>query len=172
MSAYNRRMNHQVYNASLHLKKDELEKNSGAFFGSVIGTLNHILVGDLLWLSRFKNHSDKYLSLNVIDKYPKPKGLDEKLYSDFAELYRVRKEMDEVICKWVEETEESDFENSLLYRNSKNITSSRNFGELVFHLFNHQTHHRGQVSTLLNQYGYDIGVTDFLIDIPEKNMAK
>ncbi len=102
MSAYNRRMNHQVYDVSSHLTKEELEKNLGAFFGSVIGTLNHILVGDLLWLSRFKTHSSKYLSLNSLGEYPKSIRLNEKLYTEFSSLHNARKTLDEIICKWAE----------------------------------------------------------------------
>ena len=60
-----------------------------------------------------------------------------------------------------------DFSRNLDYSNTKGVKSTRNFGELVSHLFNHQTHHRGQVSTLLNQMGHDIGTTDYLFDIPE-----
>ncbi|MAC46924.1 MAG: hypothetical protein CMI12_08730 [Oceanospirillum sp.] len=55
------------------------------------------------------------------------------------------------------------------YSNTQGIVSQRNFAELVSHLFNHQTHHRGQVSTLLSQNGIDIGITDFLMEIPDKN---
>ena len=63
-------------------------------------------------------------------------------------------------------TFESDFEEDFLYGNTKGLEFNKNFGEVVAHLFNHQTHHRGQVSTLLNQLGKDIGVTDFFVDIP------
>ena len=56
----------------------------------------------------------------------------------------------------------------LSYKNMSGVDSSRNFGELILHFFNHQTHHRGQVSTLLSQHGIDIGVTDLLSLIAEK----
>jgi len=64
-------------------------------------------------------------------------------------------------------TFESDFEEDFLYRNTQGLEFQNNFGEVVAHLFNHQTHHRGQVSTLLNQLGKDIGITGFLVDIPD-----
>ena len=64
-------------------------------------------------------------------------------------------------------TFESDFEEDFLYRNTQGLEFQNNFGEVVEHLFNHQTHHRGQVSTLLNQLGKDIGITDFIVDIPD-----
>ncbi len=169
MADYNYRMNEQIYRASDKLGKEELEKDAGAFFGSILGSLNHILVGDLLWLSRFENHSNDYVTLIKLNEYPKPQKLSDILYSEFPELYKVRKEIDLLIQYWVKnEIKETHFEQNLTYSNSKGIASSRNFGELVSHFFNHQTHHRGQISTLLYQFGYDVGVTDFLIDIPDE----
>jgi uncharacterized damage-inducible protein DinB len=77
--------------------------------------------------------------------------------------------VDEIIEKWLEsDTEYSHFQQDLTYQNSRGVVSVRNFAELVAHLFNHQTHHRGQVSALLFQLGVDVGVTDFLMDIPDK----
>jgi len=169
VSVYNSRVNNQLYKAALNLSKSELNKDMGAFFGSVLGTLNHVLVGDLLWLDRFKNHSDEYISLKKIYNYPTPRTLSEVLYSNFEELNQVRKEVDEIITNWINgETNDIDFEQNLTYQNSRGSTSSRHFGEVVSHFFNHQTHHRGQASTLLSQLGYDMGVTDFIIDIPEE----
>jgi len=166
MAGYNQRMNKQLYQAASDLSSSELEKNLGAFFGSIMGTLNHIVVGDVLWLSRFSSHSSTYKSLLNIENYPKPNSLDEKIYSDFNELYLVRAEIDKIIIDWVGETSEDEFENNFLYRNSQGIESNRKFGEVVSHLFNHQTHHRGQVTTLLCQNGRDVGSTDYIIDVP------
>ena len=73
--------------------------------------------------------------------------------------------IDFALINWVtNDIDVTDFERNLVYSNTKGVKSSRNFGELVGHLFNH---HRGQVSTLLNQMGHDIGVTDYLFDIPD-----
>lgn len=171
MADYNCRMNRQVYQASSQLGKGDLQKDVGAFFGSVLGSLNHILVGDLVWLARFSNHSNDYESLKQLDKYRKPMQLNSLLYPEFSELYNVRQEVDLMIQTWVRnETKEEHFELDLTYSNTKDETSSRCFGELVSHLFNHQTHHRGQITTLLYQFGYDVGVTDFLIDIPDNQI--
>ncbi|CAM3083108.1 DinB family protein [Moritella viscosa] len=54
-----------------------------------------------------------------------------------------------------------------MYSNTAGAVSERNFGALVSHLFNHQTHHRGQLSTILNQLDIDVGVTDLLIEIED-----
>jgi uncharacterized damage-inducible protein DinB len=171
MADYNYRMNQQVYQTSAKLNKEELQKDMGAFFSSIIGSLNHILVGDLIWLTRFSDLSNDFNSLKKISEYPKPKKLDTILYAEFSELYNVRKEIDLIIQSWIkDDVHEKHFEIDLTYSNSKSVVSSRCFGELVSHFFNHQTHHRGQISTLLYQLGYDVGVTDFLIDIPDKHI--
>ena len=170
MADYNYRMNGQIYQASDKLEKEELRKDAGAFFGSVLGSLNHILVGDLIWLVRFAYLSHDYKSLKKLNEYPKPSKLNDILYTEFSELYKVRKEIDLIIQSWLkDEVNEKHFELDLTYSNSKGVVSSRCFGELVAHFFNHQTHHRGQISTLLYQFGYDVGITDFLIDIPDKH---
>jgi uncharacterized damage-inducible protein DinB len=65
------------------------------------------------------------------------------------------------------ETEEIDFNESLTYSNSKGIMNERDSGELLSHLFNHQTHHRGQLSTLLNQMKHNVGIMFFLLEIPD-----
>ncbi len=170
MADYNQRMNGQVYDACARLNADQLSEDRGAFFGSILGTLNHILVGDLLWLARFKLHSDRYHSLTVLGTLakPAPGKLDDILYVDLLSLKNARNAVDNTIKQWLsEEVSVEDFNRTLVYANSKGEVSERLFGELVSHFFNHQTHHRGQVSTLLSQQNIDIGVTDMLIDIPD-----
>lgn len=168
MADYNRRMNAQVYDACARLDASSLTAGCGAFFGSVLGTLNHILVGDLLWLSRFARHSDRYHALISLADLPQPEQLNDTLFADLPSLKNARTRVDSAIKQWLsEETLDSDFNRTLVYANSKGVVSERDFGALVSHLFNYQTHHRGQVSTLLNQHALDVGVTDLLIDIPD-----
>ncbi len=168
LASYNKRMNQQLYKASFELSHAELEKDLGAFFGSIIGSLNHIVVGDLLWLARFKDHFNGYKSLSRLDGYPKPNSLNDILYKDIEPLYDARSEVDSIIIDWISESKDSDFDEIFTYRNSKGEMYRKVFGDVVGHLFNHQTHHRGQISTLLSQLGKDIGVTDFIVDIPDK----
>lgn len=164
---YNQRLNSQIFAVAMELTPLELKKNMGAFFGSVIGTLNHVIVGDILWLSRFQNHSEKNKSLSSIALYPSPTALHDILFDDINNLYKFRVELDKTIIEWVSETDESDFEEDFVFGNSEGLKFCKNFGQVVAHLFNHHTHHRGQVSTLLNQFGKDIGVADFIVDIPD-----
>ena len=168
MAKYNDRMNHQILSVVESLNPIDLTENKGAYFKSIIGTLNHILVGDIIWLSRFNLHSENYISLKCVIELPKPQSLSDILYPDLQSYKYARKMVDSAVINWLnKDINMSDFNRDLEYSNTAGIKSSRNFGELVSHLFNHQTHHRGQVSTLLNQMGHDIGATDFLLDIPE-----
>lgn len=172
MAAYNRRMNQQVFGAALELSETTLHENQGAFFKSISGTLNHILVGDLLWLDRFKYHSRRYKCLSLLSIFPAPNQLNDILYEDSTVLYNVRQRVDEIIEEWINnELREDDLERDLEYFTTKGVQSRRNFGELLSHVFNHQTHHRGQVSLMLSQRGLDIGTTDFLLDIPASVQA-
>lgn len=167
MANSNQRVNEQIYFAASSLILKDYERDTGAYFGSIQGTLNHILVGDLIWLSRFREHSENYKTLLHLDNFDQPKSLKDLLYRDFTSLRKYRNKLDLLIKSWVEnDTEDADFTLNLEYTDTKGLSSSRNFGELMHHFFNHQTYHRGQVSTQLNQFGLDIGVTDFLIDIP------
>jgi len=171
MAQYNLIMNTQVYNAASELSAEELCQDMGAFFESILGTLNHILVGDLFWLNRFAllhgADSNQFASLKALKNFPKPNALNQILFEDFSELKETRKKLDLVIQEWLtKDACHEDFKQDLTYHNSKGEGATRDFGELVAHLFNHQTHHRGQVSTLLSQKNIDFGGTDFLVDIP------
>ena len=171
MAQYNLRMNTQVYAAASQLSAEDLAQDMGAFFKSILGTLNHILVGDLFWLNRFAllhgADSNQFSSLKALKTFPKPSALNQILFEDFSELTEARKKLDLVIQEWLtNDACHEDFKLNLTYHNSKGEGATRDFGELASHLFNHQTHHRGQVATLLSQKGIDVGGTDFLLDIP------
>ena len=170
MAGYNIRMNNQVYATTSKLTDGQKQQDVNAFFGSILNTLNHIMIGDLLWLRRFHNHPSPFSSLNLLETFPEFPGLNKLIYQDFIELHQHRKELDQIIINWIsDDISESDFSYSIEYTDTKGISYKRNFAELLFHFFNHQTHHRGQISTILSQFGQDVGTTDFLIDIPTEN---
>lgn len=168
MASYNQRMNRSTYKAASTLSTDELERDCGAFFGSIIGTLNHILVGDTIWLKRFANHQVAFPALNSVRVIEAPVSLDATLYSQFSALAEARTKMDDLIVQFTSELTDEAISCSLDYSNTKGQRFVKNFGYLLQHFFNHQTHHRGQVSTLLSQAGVDVGVTDLLICIPSE----
>jgi len=167
LASYNQWMNAKLYTAAHRLAPQDLALNRGAFFGSILGTLNHIVVGDTIWLKRFAAHPTGFLALEPIRKLPYPERLDQILIADLAELTRRRKFLDQVISNWAQSLVEDDLSHVLHYTNSRGAVGRKLFASLVFQFFNHQTHHRGQATTLLHQAGQDIGITDRLALIPQ-----
>lgn len=160
MASYNRWMNDRLYDAAASLPDTARKRDVGAFFKSVHGTLNHLLLADRLWMGRFTGEPYAVRSL------------DEELYADFATLRAEREREDERIIDWVETLTPQDLDGELSYASAVNPRPRRYpLWFAVSHFFNHQTHHRGQVTTLLTQQGGDPGVTD-LIWLPEFNAAE
>ena len=151
MSGYNRWMNERIYERCATLSDAERRADRGAFFRSIHGTLNHILLGDRVWLGRFLGRDFRVASL------------DEELYSDFAELTSERRTTDQEIGDWVGTLTAERLAGTLTYTSMIN-PQKRAYPMWValVHFFNHQTHHRGQVTTLLSQLGIDPGVTDLI----------
>ena len=166
MASYNEWMNAKVYEAAGSLPEEELSANRKAFFGSILGTLNHLVVGDTIWLKRFATHPANHASLEPIRRLPTPESLDQCLFTNMQDLSGHRKWLDGVIIEWAGSIAESDLDHVLRYANMKGVAANKSLFGLVMHFFNHQTHHRGQVTTLLSQAGIDVGVTDLLALIP------
>lgn len=167
LATYNQTMNTRLYQLASELSAATLKENKHAFFGSIQNTLNHLLVGDILWLRRFAEHPLQFSMLSTLDALPSPTALDQLLFEDFSLQFEQRKKIDTLIIAFIEELSETDLATNLYYHNTKGLPFTRNLGSLLLHFFNHQTHHRGQTTTLLSQCGIDVGVTDFLAVIPD-----
>lgn len=167
MAQYNQWMNDTLYEAARSLPEQTLLSDQGAFFNSIIGTLNHLLVGDIIWLKRFACHPAQYRSLHPLEQTNPPDTLDSLLYEDVEMLQIERQALDIIISEWCDEIKEEDLDYALSYNNMAGIRSCKRFGTLAQHLFNHHTHHRGQLTTLLSQQGVDVGITDLLTLIPD-----
>lgn len=160
MARYNRWMNEKLYAVCAELSDAERRRDRGAFFASVHGTLNHLLAGDRLWLGRF---TDQPFALE---------SLDQELYTDFEELRRERARTDDDIDAWIGRLTEDALAGTLTYQSfvdPQQLTFP--LWKPLVHFFNHQTHHRGQLTTLLSQAGRDPGVTD-LIWLPEPEQER
>jgi len=149
MAQYNRWMNRNLYAVCAGIPDAERRKDLGAFFRSVHGTLNHILYADKAWMGRF------------IKEPFSVKLMGQDLYGDFAELKEERENTDQAIIEWAARLEPAWLDEPLQYRsNVDGNTRVLPAWILVTHMFNHQTHHRGQATTLMKQLGHDPGVTD------------
>ena len=171
LAAYNQWMNSNLYEAAGQLSAAELAKDRGAFFGSVLGTLNHILVGDILWRKRFATDPASLDALRPVAELQAPTRLDQTLHDDLGCLAEQRIWLDRLIINWIAGLSDKDLGGLLSYRNTKGVPANKRYSSLILHFFNHQTHHRGQVSALLSQAGVGIGVTDLLALIPEETPA-
>lgn len=168
LARYNQWMNAKVYAAARTLPRGELVKDRGAFFKSIIGTLNHLIVGDTIWLQRFAQHPACAISLQPACDMATPASLEQIVSADIDELFEHRRQLDSLICSWIASLKEGDLNHVLSYKNMKGRPAQRQFSVLLLHFFNHQTHHRGQATALLSQTGLDVGVTDLLALIPDE----
>ena len=139
LALYNKLANQRLYEVCTLLPDTELKKRREAFFGSIHGTLNHIMVGDRIWLSRFSG--EEALSTN----------LDAILYEDFEELRKVRKREDLRIEDFAAGIDEEFLGSTISYVNNEGRTVEDPVDLLAPHFFNHQTHHRGQIHDMLTQ---------------------
>jgi uncharacterized damage-inducible protein DinB len=156
MAQYNHWMNRKLYAICAEIPDAERKKDLGAFFKSLHSTLDHLLYGDKAWMGRFLNEPFKGVS-----------GQD--LYSDFGALRRERENMDELILDWSARLETDWLNRPFTYKSGiDGKTRTLPAWALVTHMFNHQTHHRGQATALMKQLGRDPGVTD-IPWLPELN---
>ena len=168
MAQYNQWMNQRVYDAAARLDPAELVRDRGAFFGSILATLNHLVVADLLWLRRFRAGSEQPALLAALDEWPVPSRLDERLFPEIGPLRALREALDRLIRDWANALREQDMDRVVGYRNMRGENQRKALFSVAMHLFNHQTHHRGQLATLLTQAGQDVGVTDLVALIPNQ----
>jgi len=164
---YNRLMNTRMYDAASGLSDDDFQSDRGAFFKSVLGTLNHILVGDIIWLKRFSKHPSSEKALSYLTRIGNPNALNQILFSDLKALRDQRIILDDVIVQWICSLSEADLQGSITYESMAGRHFEKPFASLISHFFLHQVHHRGQITTLLSQFGADFGETDLVEIIHE-----
>ena len=166
---YNRWMNTRLYDAAAKLPEPELFAERGAFFGSLFNTLNHIAVADTIWLHRFAQHPGQAWLAQALADFPRPTKLTQPLADSLPQLRAYRERADDAITGFAARITEAQLAAPLRYTNTAGQPQAKHFGGLVQHFFNHQTHHRGQATTLLFQAGVDVGVTDLVAMLPQQD---
>lgn len=139
---YNRWANQRLYAAAEKLSDADYRMNRGAFFGSLHGTLNHLLLADQIWRRRFTGDGPVHTRLDAI------------LHEQLAPLRAERVAEDESIIAFVDGMSESDLDGMFSFRtvvNPQDIT--QRYSAAMAHFFNHQTHHRGQAHAILTAAG-------------------
>jgi uncharacterized damage-inducible protein DinB len=167
LARYNTWMNEKLYAVAATLSDEERKRDRGAFFKSIHGTFNHLLLADRVWLARFTGAT-------IPDGSMAPGGiraLDQELYADFGQLRRERALTDSELTAWVARLTPEKLASPLVYMRRGQRQESPLWWA-VAHVFNHQTHHRGQVTTLLMQQGSDAGVTDLFAMLREEALPE
>ena len=140
MARYNRWANARLYDAAAALPDDLYRKDIGLFFKSLHGTLNHLLATDRIWMRRLDGAGDAPDRLNAI------------LFEDLAALREARKVEDDRIARFVGGVSDGDLEGVRHFKTTKGVPQQGVLRDILAHLFNHQTHHRGQAHTGLSQH--------------------
>lgn len=137
-AGYNAWANEQLYQAAERLSDADYRSDRGAFFKSVHGTLNHLLVADRIWMRRFTGTGEA------------PSRLDAILFEQLAPLREARRAEDLRISRYVDGLDDAALEGDVTYRTITNpSTVTQPLAPALDHFFNHQTHHRGQLHCLL-----------------------
>jgi uncharacterized damage-inducible protein DinB len=141
MAKYNAWANARLYRMAAQLSDEQYRRDVRAYFKSLHGTLNHLLVADRIWLFRMTG-------MGVA-----PTRLDAILYDDLPALTAARRAEDERLVSFVENLTDAQCEAPFEYRMLNGSTQRQKLREALAHLFNHQTHHRGQAHTILTVLG-------------------
>jgi uncharacterized damage-inducible protein DinB len=141
-AAYNQWANSRIYDAAADLDEEDFHRNVGVFFGSMMGTLNHVLTADRIWMRRFTGEGDA------------PARLDTILHRALPGLRLAREAEDKRIIDWVGALSDRALSGRFSYMTVSDMrTVSQRLAPALDHFFNHQTHHRGQAHTILTILG-------------------
>ena len=159
MAQYNVWQNNQLRPSLDVLSKEELTRDRGAFFGSIFGTLNHILWADTIWLHRF-------------GAGPEPR-VDARQHTqttaDLADWHAERTRIDANLAAWAASLTQAELDQDLVWSSKlSDREQTTPMGIAAVHVFNHQTHHRGQVHAMLTSAGQPAPVSD-LPYLPENS---
>ncbi len=141
MARYNAWANARLCRAAATLPEEDYRRDAGAYFGSLHGTLNHLLVADRIWLHRLTGTGEL------------PRALNATLCESLPELTAAREAEDGRLATYVESLADAQFEAPLEYRTLAGVPQRGRIREVLAHLFNHQTHHRGQAHAILTRLG-------------------
>jgi len=155
-AAYNIWANRRIYDAAAALPDADRTRDVGAFFGSLSGTLNHIVVADRVWLRRMRGDG------------PEETRLDRLITHDMTELRALRAAEDARISDFIATRTEADFAGNFSYRNIAGQPFTQPLAETLAHFFNHQTHHRGQAHGIVSHLGGTPPELDLLYCIREQ----
>jgi uncharacterized damage-inducible protein DinB len=160
MAAYNDWANRRLYHACAQLDGEDLRAGLGAFFGSLHASLNHMLLADRIWLAR------------LTEQVPPDLALDAILHEGFGELRQAREAEDKTLIAYVDGLDEAALTREITYAGISNPAKIRQpRWSALMHVFNHQTHHRGQCHAMLTRVAMEAPSFDLIAFQRETGMG-
>jgi len=153
LAEYNAHVNGLLFGVLEKAPAGLVTKEAGSYYGSILGLLNHILRSDLSWLNRFRASPHGFRSLTTAAIEFDPATAPKQLHDTLADLWKRRGQVDEVFGALAAELTDEVLRRDVRFTNPRGEQDSFVIGEILLHVFNHQTHHRGQVSQILDAAG-------------------
>jgi uncharacterized damage-inducible protein DinB len=151
-ASYNQWFNERLYATCAAMNEETRTADVGAFFHSIHGTLQHLIWADLHWCAK--------LEIDVSNVKAFADAFDDNVSANWHEMKQVRKQIDAALIAWAESISQEFVDADASYTGANGVVRELTQALWVVQMFNHQTHHRGQVTTLISQRGIDIGTTD------------
>ena len=155
LSSYGKGVNNKVISILEGIPEEKLQQDMKAFYKSILKTFIHMTMADINWFIRLKNlfpasalTRSELLQTTVDD-------LQDRVEKNYREIFSIRRAADELFVKFISELPEEDFKKVINYKDRMGNALSNKIGHILLHLFNHQTHHRGAISTMLDMQGID-----------------
>ncbi len=150
-AAYNKKVNEELISILEKMPDEKLHQKTGAYYSSIFGTLIHIFSSDLNWVKRYKNSFSGIKSFNnagflsIDEKSLKNPGIISR-----GDLFRYRKEMDETVLRFIDELSDKNLNSVFQYKNFRGEQTEKELWKTLMQMFNHETHHRGAISAMLD----------------------
>jgi uncharacterized damage-inducible protein DinB len=163
LALHNQSLNQRMIEATARLPHERQWANLGAFFKSIMGTLNHIYVTDIVWLQRVNAGTTPFAELTDIARIDS-RGWNYStiVFDELSQFEAARQQLDNTIVSWAHSLTERNLNEPMHYQNLRGIEYNKPLGAIVLQLFTHQIHHRGHVTCMLAQEGQLIDGTGFL----------
>jgi uncharacterized damage-inducible protein DinB len=167
LALYNQRMNKQLMDVCKELTAEQLHEETHSFFPSVMSYWNHILFGDLIMLRRLVDNELAKIDESILSNLPVANSVNDTFVDNLEDLLPLRQLVDEIYVQLTRSFNEDICRKMVSYTTTEGHVLEKNVGEFCQHIFNHQTHHRGQLTCVLSQFGLDFGCTDLPVIVPE-----
>ena len=171
MALYNQRINAQLMTNCLALSNELLEKETHSFFPNIMSYWNHILFGDLILLRRLALNHIAGLTPQILSVLPTPKSPQDIYCRKLTDFAYLRTQVDELLIQYCTNLTDEDCERFMSYTTTEGESITKAIADVTQHIFNHQAHHRGQLTCVLSQFGVDYGCMDLPVIVSEGSRA-